>query len=164
MKKIWKIIKLGLTLLWKIKWVKRLVLVITGILLFWIFFLKYVDQYEVGIARNIISGKTWLLEGNGLNFKAPWVYIPKIDTRPMRVEICSAGHGFSAKLVQFNKKCWEDFANTEGVWFYWWANRISFNSGYDVEHRGIKDILRGYAYSPKKYSFIIILEEYGENY
>ncbi|MEK6833084.1 MAG: hypothetical protein AABY32_03475, partial [Nanoarchaeota archaeon] len=101
--------------------------------------------------------------GTGWNLTAPWVYIPEIDTRPIRVEVSSAGHGFSAKLVQFNKEYWKEFVITEGVYYYWWANRISFNPGYDEEHRGIKDILRGYAYSSKKYPFINILAEYKQD-
>lgn len=132
------------------------------ILSFYLFFLNFVGPAEVGIARNIVTGKTWLQDRNGWNITAPWVYVPKIDTRPMRVEVTSAGRGFSAKLVQFDKNHWEEFVNTEGVYYYWRANRISFNLGYDEEHRGMKDILRGYAYSPKKYNFIIILDEYTE--
>lgn len=148
--------------LWAIKPVKVTVLVSSGILFFYMLFLNFVGPTEIGIERNIITGNTTLQDGNGWNFTAPWVYVPVIDTRPVRVEVTSAGHGFGAKLVQFNKEHWEEFVLTEGIYYYWWANRISFNFGYDEEHRGMKDILRGYAYSPKDYNFIIILNEYAE--
>ena len=146
--------------LWEIKWVKRLILIVLTLLFFDIFFLNFVEPTKVGIARNFITGRTWLQDGNGWNITAPWVYVPEIDTRPIRVEVTSAGRGFSAKLVQFNKEYWQEFVVTEGIYYYWWANRISFNLGYNEEHRGVKDIFRGYAYSAKKYPFIVILLEY----
>ncbi len=156
------LIKENLLNVWNIKWVKRPVLIVLAFLTFYLLFLNFVEPTHVGIARNFITGKTWLQDGNGWNLTAPWVYIPEIDARPIRVEVSSAGRGFSAKLVQFNKEYWQEFATTEGIYYYWWANRFSFNLGYDEEHRGIKDIFRGYAYSSKKYSFIKILEEYNQ--
>ncbi len=90
----------------------------------------------------------------------PWVFVPKIDLRPQRVAITTAGHGFSAMLVQFNPEEWRSFVETEGFRYWWWANRASFNLGYDEEYRGTRDILRGYAYSVKRFPFITILEKY----
>ncbi len=162
MKEVLKKIKPIVIGFWSKKPVKITTLILLVILSFYLFFLNFVSPTEVGIARNIITGKTWLQDGNGWNITAPWVYVPIIDTRPTRVEVTSAGHGFSAKLVQFDKPHWEEFVDTEGHYYYWRANRISFNLGYDEEHRGMKDILRGYAYSPKKYNFIILLDEYTE--
>jgi hypothetical protein len=72
----------------------------------------------------------------------------------------SAGRGWSAKLVQFEPKAYQEFVATEGFRYYWWANRFSVNFGYRDEYRGIKDIFRGYAYSDKKYPFLTVLEEY----
>ena len=164
MKAFWIKIKEIVRAIWKVKIVRILIRVFLAIFFFWLFFLNYVEPTEMGIARNVLSGKTWIQDGNGLNFTPPWVYVPVINTKPVRVEINSAGHGFSAKLVQFNKNYWEEFVYTEGVRYYWWSNRISFNLGYDEEHRGMRDILRGYAYSPKNYNFITIVEEYEEDF
>ncbi len=72
----------------------------------------------------------------------------------------SAGRGYSAKLVQFQPDAWREFVAIEGFRYYWWANRFSLNFGYSEEYRGMRDILRGYAYSPKSYTFIKVLEEY----
>ncbi|MDR0608375.1 MAG: hypothetical protein LBG52_08850 [Candidatus Peribacteria bacterium] len=143
-------------------WSKISIVILSSILLFYLFCLNFVNPTEIGIARNIITGETHLQDGNGWNLTVPWVFVPIIDTRPIRVEVSSAGHGISAKLVQFNKQYWEEFVLTEGIYYYWWANRISFNLGYDEEHRGMKDILRGYAYSPKKYNYLSVLNEYAE--
>lgn len=41
-------------------------------------------------------------------------------------------------------------------------NRFSFNGSYPEEYRGWRDVMRGYAYSTKRYPFIKILEEYKE--
>ena len=98
----------------------------------------------------------------GLRLKPPWVWIPHIDTRPMRVSVDSAGRGYSAKLIQFVPSEWELFVKTEGFYFWWWGNRFSFNSGYRDEHRGIKDIFRGYAYGAKQYPFLLVLQEFDQ--
>jgi hypothetical protein len=63
-------------------------------------------------------------------------------------------------LLSFDKYHWKEFVAAEGWRYWWWANRFSINFGYDEEYRGMRDILRGYAYSPKQYPFLVILEEY----
>jgi len=142
------------------KWVVIPAVSLFLIIFFYLGFVNYTEPTEIGIARNHISGEMWLQEGGGIYITPPWVWVARVDTRPIRVAVTSAGHGYSAKLVQFDKKGWREFVALEGWRYYWWANRISFNFGYDEEYRGMKDILRGYAYSPKHYPFIVILEEY----
>lgn len=127
---------------------------------FYLGFLNYTEVTEIGIARNLVSGKMWVQENGGWHLTAPWVLVAKIDTRPLRVAITTTGHGFNAKLIQFQTDKWQEFVQTEGFRYWWWANRISFNLGYEEEYRGMKDILRGYAYGVKHYSFIKVLEEY----
>lgn len=128
--------------------------------LFYFGFLNYTEPTEVGVVRNVATGEMILQEGGGWYCTTPWVFVSKIDLRPMRVAITTSGHGFNAKLVQFNPRAWRKFVETEGFRYWWWANRFSFNFGYDEEYRGMKDILRGYAFSTKRYEFITILEEY----
>jgi len=128
--------------------------------LFYVGFVNHTEPTEIGIARNVISGEMWIQDSGGFHLNPPWVLIPIIDTRPVRVGVASAGRGYSGKLVQFDKTHWREFVDVEG-WRYWWlANRISFNLGYDEEYRGMKDIMRGYAYSAKKYPFVVVLQEY----
>lgn len=133
---------------------------LTVVLLFYLGFTNYTEPTEVGIARNMISGEMWLQEGGGWHITPPWVWVTCIDTRPMRVALMSAGRGYSAKLVQFKPGKWREFVATEGFRYYWWANRFSINLGYDEEYRGVRDIMRGYAYSAKPYPFIEVLAEY----
>lgn len=123
-------------------------------------FVNHNEPTQLGIARNLVTGEMWLQEGGGFFVTPPWVWVARVDTRPMRVSVTSGGRGYSAKLVQFDKDHWEEFVATEGWRYYWWSNRISFNLGYDEEYRGMKDIMRGYAYSARKYPFIVVLEEY----
>lgn len=129
------------------------------ILSFYFVFVNHLEPNEVGIARNWFSGEMQLKE-SGWHITPPWVWIVTVDIRPIRVSVPSAGHGYNSKLVQFNPKGWQEFVQVEGWRYYWWANRISFNFGYEEEHRGMKDILRGHAYGTKRYMFITILEEF----
>lgn len=130
------------------------------VVLLYFFCLNYTEPTEVGIARNVVTGTMWLQEGGGWHITAPWVLVAVVDMRPMRVAVTSAGRGFSGKLIQFNQRYWREFVETEGFRYYWWANRFSFNSGYDEEYRGMRDILRGYAFGAKRYPFAEILASY----
>ena len=141
---------------------KRIVLaagLLLALFIFYLVCLNYTEPTELGVARNMITGQMWAQNG-GWHLTAPWVRVARIDTRPIRVSVDSAGHGYSAKLVQFIPEEWESFVNIEGFRYWWWANRLSFNCGYHQEHRGMKDILRGYAYGAKKYPFFRIIAEY----
>ena len=144
----------------KRRWFKILLISISAILLFYLMFINYTEPTELGIARNQITGETWSQENGGWKITYPWVLVSTIDLRPIRVAVPSSGHGYCAKLVQFKKEKWREFIATEGFRYYWWANRFSYNSGYNEEYRGMKDIMRGYAFSVKKYSFVEIITEY----
>jgi hypothetical protein len=129
-------------------------------LVFYLLFLNYTEPTELGIARNRVTGEMWAQKGGGWHMTAPWVSVSVIDTRPVRVHVTSAGHGYSAKLVQFDSNEWQEFVQIEGFRYYWWANRISINFGYNDEYRGMRDIMRGHAFGTKQYKFIKILTEY----
>jgi len=122
-------------------------------------FFNSLDSYEAGIAWNRISGEVWL-QGPGYYFTPPWVAVSCVDTRPRRVCVTTAGRGFNCKLVRFVPEAYREFVAVEGFRYYWWSNRLSFNSGYDEEYRGMRDLLRGHAYGTSKYSFIATLQEY----
>ena len=143
------------------KWMRRSGIVILALAFLKFGFVNYNEPTEIGIARNLVTGKTWKQEG-GWHLTWPWVLVPRIDTRPMRVSVDSAGRGYNAKLVQFVPEEWEAFVETEGFRFWWFANRLSFNFGYEEEHRGMRDIMRGYAYGAKQYPFLVVLEEFDE--
>ncbi len=141
-------------------WVLALAIFLFSVFTFYLFFLNYTEPTEVGIARNFITGEMWIQKGGGWWCTSPWVRVARIDIRPVRVTVPSAGHGYSAKLVQFQPDAWQEFVAVEGFRYWWWANRFSFNFGYDEEYRGMRDILRGHAYGTKKYSFFKVITEY----
>lgn len=126
--------------------------------LFYISCLHHSEPTEVGIMRNWVTGEL-KRDSPGWNFSPPWVSVAKIDTRPIKVCVNSAGRAFNCKLVQFESKFFKELIQTEGFRYYWWDNRISVNFGYTDEHRGVRDLLRGYAYSVEKYPFITIIQE-----
>ncbi len=142
---------------------KKLV-VATGICfvlgLFYLAFVNYTEAYEVGITRNIVTGEVTLQDRGGFHFTTLWVQVSRTDIRPVRVCITSATRAFNCKLVQFEHSAYKEFVAVQGFQYYWLANRISFNFGYAEEYRGMKDLLRGYAYGVKKYPFVTVLRDY----
>ncbi len=124
-------------------------------------FVNHLEPTEVGISWNYVRGEM-RLQAPGWHITPPWVAVARIDTRPMRVCITSAGRSFNCRLAQFVPSAYEEFTEVERFRYYWWANRISFNFGYHDEYRGMRDIIRGYAYSAKQYPFVVILREYKE--
>ena len=128
--------------------------------LFYLAFVNYTEAYEVGIARNFVTGELVPQDHGGFHISTPWVQVARIDTRPIRVCITSDTRAFNCKLVQFEPSAYKEFVAVQGFQYYWLANRISFNFGYTEEYRGMKDILRGYAFGVKKYPFITILRDY----
>ena len=122
--------------------------------------MNHLEAYQVAITRNLFTGEVTLQDQGGFYFTAPWTQVARVDTRPLRVCVTSTARAFNCKLVQFVPSAHKEFIAVQGFRYYWWANRISFNFGYDDEYRGMKDILRGYAYGAKKYPFVEVLQEY----
>lgn len=131
--------------------------------LFYFSSVHYTDSYHVAITRNLFTGELDLDAIPGFNLSAPWVKVVRIDTRPYRVCVTSSSRDFNCMLVQFVPQHYRKFVMIQGLQYYWLANRISYNGGYDEEYRGMRDILRGYAYGVQKYPFITVLERYPEN-
>lgn len=130
--------------------------------LIYLLMFHYTEPSQIGIMRDTISGEI-ARDTPGWNISKPWVRVAKIDIRPMRVCVTTSGRGFNCKLIQFEPSQYRTFVSIEGFHYYWWANRISFNMGYNDEYRGMKDLLRGYAYSAKHYPFVTVLKDFQEN-
>lgn len=138
------------------KWHKRITITVTSIFMFWLFCFHYTNVHQVGICRNIFTGETWLDDVPGMSITAPWVQVARIDTRPHRVCVECNCKNATCVLVSFDSNGWKEFVEREGFRYYWWSNRFSFNSGHKEEYRGMRDILRGYAFDGHNYSFIKI--------
>lgn len=121
----------------------------------------YLELHQAGLGWNWVTGEVWLTQG-GIHFSSPAMMVARIDTRPKRVCVTSTTRAVNCRLVQFDLDHFQEFLKTEGFRYYWWSNRLSVNFGYDDEYRGWKDVLRGYGFSVKHYSFIKVLKEYQE--
>lgn len=120
-----------------------------------------VENYELGYKFNRLNGQITKLERTGWFVNLPFVVSVKtVDLRPMQVCLNANRRVLNCKLVQFNASFFEDFLRVEGWWYYWWANRISYNLGHKEEYRGMRDILRGYSFSRQHYPFITVLAEF----
>lgn len=126
----------------------------------YLLFVHFLDQYHVAINRNLFSGELKCDTRGGFHFTAPWVQVARIDTRPIRVCITSASRAYNCKLVQFEPAAYQEFVRIQGFRYYWWANRISFNIGYNEEYRGMKDLLRGYTFGASHYPFLKVVQNY----
>jgi hypothetical protein len=130
------------------------------LLVFYFGFVHYTEPTQVAIVWNRFSGTISLDDKAGFNLSPPWVRVSRVDIRPSRVCVESTGRAYNCKLVQFEPKAYREFVLVQGFQYYWLNNRLSYNSGYQEEYRGMKDLLRGYAYSSKKYPFVRVLKEY----
>lgn len=143
----------------KVTWF--LVTPVTVLILTYFAFFNHIEPNQVGLARNHISGQTWLQKA-GWHITAPWTWVAVVNTNPIRVGVPTAGRGYSSKLVQFVPEYYDEFLEQEGWRWYWWDNRISFNFGNYEEYRGFRNTILGYAYSKTEYPFIRIIAEYEE--
>lgn len=146
----------------------RDVAILSGILLSLLYsvFLStvnYLEPTEVGVELNVATGAIRLQDHAGWHVRQPWVLLSVIDGRPQRVCLTSSAHAAqNCKLVEFVPSAYREFVAVEGFRFYWWSNRFSINLGYREEYRGMRDVLRGYAFSAEHYPFIRVLKEYSE--
>lgn len=127
----------------------------------YLLFFHYTSQHEVGLVMNKLNGEVYI-DTPGIHLTPAWFKVSKIDKRPQRVCISSTSKTVTCKLVVFEKNYFQEFVKREGFRYYWWDNRFSFNSGHSEEYRGIRDVLRGYAFSNAKLKFLKILEEIHE--
>ena len=140
---------------------RRLAAVPALLLTFYLSLMNYAEPIEAPIMWNRFSGEL-SLQQSGWHFTVPWVSVSVIDTTPLRVCVPTTGRDVGCKLVQFKREGYKEFVATQGFRYWWWSNRVSFNWGYDDEYRGMKDILRGYAYSGTAYPFLEIEKVYGK--
>lgn len=135
---------------------------ISLLLTFYLACVHYTDIHQAAIVWDRFSGQMNIDTVPGFNISAPWTKVVKVETRPQRVCVTSATKSFNCKLVKFVPGMYKELLRVEGLHYYWLYNRISFNGGYSEEYRGVRDLLRGYAFSGKQYPFISILEELGD--
>ena len=148
------------------KLLASLVGLVLTFLVIYLAFLNYLEAYQTGIERNLFTGRVAIQNADrnsgGFYLTYPWVQVARVDTRPVRECITSTARAYNCKLVQFEPASYREFVAVQGFRYYWFANRFSFNFGYSEEYRGMRDILRGYAFGVEKYPFITVSHDYFE--
>lgn len=110
------------------------VLAIVVFLVWYAFWVNWVDNYEKGFTYNKFTGQIDTLQHTGWVVRTPWEYaVHAIDTRPYQVSISANGRILNAKLVRFNPKGLSIFVE--------WHGR---GAGDDVG--SLKEILKCYAF------------------
>jgi hypothetical protein len=137
--------------------------VVLGLMVLYFSFVHYQEPNQIALSWNIFNGEKRCETRGGYHFNPPWVWVARIDTRPVRVCVTSRSRAFNCKLVEFEPAGWKEFLANEGWRWYWWDNRLSFNYGHSETYRGVRDLMRGYAYSSKRYPFVKVLEEYPDH-
>jgi hypothetical protein len=130
---------------------------IVCVFLFWLGFVHYTEAHQVAIMWNKMTGEVTLDETGGFTFSPPWVFVSRIDIRPHRVCVTTTARTINCKVVRFQSEEYREFVAVQGFRYYWLANRLSYNSGYET-YRGMRDILRGFAFSEKQYPFILVAD------
>src|SRR3989344_1128859 len=129
-----------------------LVLAIAGLILFRMFCVNFVDNYELGYKYTLFGagkGKIEVLKEQGYIIIAPFIVkVHKVDLRPMQVCINANQRVLNCKLVQFNPKGLELFLS--------WHGRGDYSG-----EENLKEILKSYAYdgSGRSYPFLTIIRE-----
>ena len=139
-----------------------ILLTILSLLMSYFMFFNYVDVHESTISYNVITGETKVDTLTGANFTYPWVLVNQIDTRPRRICVTTSSRNFNCMLVSFDPKGYKEFVEVEGFYYFWWANRISYNMGHDQEYRGMDNLILGYSFDNTKRSFIKIHQDLGK--
>ncbi len=143
------------------KWIRIVSIIAIAIFVCYLAFFHYTDSYEFGITYNLATGESKPDGHPGYHLSAPWVLVTKVDTRPQKVSIASASRNLNSKLVQFDTAQWRELIKFEGFHYYWWYNRISFNSGQET-FRGFRNLLLGHSYGATRGKFVKIIQEIGD--
>ena len=91
------------------------VLSFIGFLVWWAFWVKFVDNYEYGFVYDKYTGKIEPVGKTGWVVRTPWRYsVHTIDIRPYQVQISANERVLNAKLVSFNPKGIDTFVAWHG--------------------------------------------------
>ena len=153
------------TLIIKLQWILKLMtqyqskliksLCVIGILLIvYLSSFNFLNMTEVSLNHNIIDGTVSCDTTRGMKLTAPWILVSVVDTRPVRVCIECSCRNLTCKLVSFNPKEYKLFVQKEGWSYFWFRNRLSFNSGNKQEYRGFENVVRGYSFDNVEYKFL----------
>jgi len=114
---------------------------------FWAACLNHVQVNEIGVAYDSMDGKVMLQSEPGWYMTTPLVKEVSLTTAPMTVHIPSEAKVINTKIVRLRGEGIKDFIRLQG---------FSYNLGSQLEN-----IMLGYAFSGKQYSFMEVIQEGG---
>jgi len=135
-------------------------LALIGSIIFYMFFVDFVDNFQLGYKFDSRNGQTSVLERTGYWVTPPFVVkVHHVDLRPMQVCINANQRVLNCKLVQFNKDGLELFLSWHGRDDYDAPSSGSNSSGGATTT--FSEILKSYAYdgSGKSYPFLTVVRE-----
>jgi hypothetical protein len=92
-----------------------MVLAVVGVLVWRIFWVTFVDNYELAFSYNKLNGQIALVNRTGWIVRTPFVYsVHAIDLRPYQVTISANARILNAKLVRFNTQGLATFVEWHG--------------------------------------------------
>lgn len=131
------------------------ILVVVGGIIFFIGWVNFVDNYQMGYKFDTLTGQITVLDDPGYYVTAPIITkVHTVDLRPWQVCINANQRVLNCKLVQFRK-------DKKGLeLFISWHGRKDYEGGSEVTG-SFTDILKSYAYdgSGKNYPFMTILRD-----
>lgn len=116
-------------------------------LLFYILCLNHISVNHAGVAYNSLNGKLTVQSNAGWYITSPLVKVVSLNLLPVFVEIPSNAKVVNRKLVRLKLENILDFVKIQGF-------------GYEL-NTGQNNIMMGYAFSGKEFSFIEIVQESG---
>ena len=135
-------------------------LALVGLLGFRVFFVSFVDNYQLGYTYDARTGHIERVNRTGYIIAPPLlVSVHSVDLRPMQVCINANARVLNCKLVQFNPDGLELFLSWHGRNDYD-GNVTSTNQGTSTGGN-LNQILMSYAFdgSGKTYPFLRVLRE-----
>ena len=129
---------------WKVFCV-TLTAVVILVFFFWVFFLNHVSVNHIGIAYDSMGGKVTIQKTPGWYVTSPFTKATYIRTTPITVTIPSGAKIIISKVVRFKPEGVESYIRLQGF-------------GYGMDSN-LENVLLGYAFSGKKYSFLEIMQE-----
>lgn len=132
---------------------RRIVIAASAVLLaaftFYTLFLNHVEINEVGVAYNSIGGKVWIQSRPGWYLTSLTVKVANISTLPQQVQVYSQAKVLNYKIVRFNPDGIDEFIRLQGFEYYEVGGSMN-------------NILTGYAFSGRRYPFLDVLQESGD--
>ncbi len=131
--------------------VPTLILALVGLLIFRVFFVTFIDNYEMGYIYDAGNGGSiTILDHTGYVVTTPFLRsVHTIDLRPMQVCMNANARVLNCKLVKFNPAGFDTFIAWHGRGDYDGGNCTQMTDSH-VTCGKLNEILKSYAFDDKQ--------------